>query len=165
VDWSALVDSTLQGARESIWLRLVVSSVGGAVATLVAFGIQKLWRGRNLYSRLRRDAARALRDQGEQHAQLEHRHEAIELFDLSVQLNPDDPHAYYARGNLHAELGNPELALSDWRRCVALFPEHRDARRRILELGQKPHTRRSFGYLLWGGVGVLLLIVLVVAIA
>jgi tetratricopeptide (TPR) repeat protein len=155
----ALIESILQGARESVWQRLVVSSAGGAIAMLIAFGLQKIWRRWISHSTTCRDAARALRHQAVHYAQLQQRLEAMELFDLSIELNRKDPHAYYLRGNLHAQLGNPQLATSDWKRCLALSPEHRGAQRRILEIGEQSDARRRL--LLWGGVAVFLLFALV----
>jgi tetratricopeptide (TPR) repeat protein len=158
VDW---INSILEGARESVWQRLVVSIVGGALAALLALALQKLRRSWLVRSTTCRHAARVLRNEGERYAQMNHRHNAMELFDLSVQLNPNDPHVYYLRGNLHAELGNPRLATADWTRCLALFPEHHDAKRRVAEIGELSNSHRNLQLPLWIGVGLLLLFALV----
>jgi tetratricopeptide (TPR) repeat protein len=162
VDLPASAETVLQAARDNIWLRLVVASAVGGVCVFTVTAVSKLWGWWKGRSARHERAARALSDQGEYHVQLKHRHEALELFDLSVQLNPTQGHVYYLRGCLHAELGDPNRAIADWRRCVARLPRHRDAQRRLAQLGQyaaQPIAPR-WGYL-WGAVAILLLIALV----
>jgi tetratricopeptide (TPR) repeat protein len=161
VDWSTLVESILRDARDSLSYRLIIAGLGGLLAVLVVAGHGRLWRWWSERSAKREGAARALRDQGEYHVQLKHRHEALELFDLSVLLDPRDGHVYYLRGCLHAELGDPNQAVADWRRCLTRFPRHRDAQRRLAELGQYTQLATPRWAYLWGAVAVLLFFTLV----
>ena len=161
VDLPALVEGVFQAARDSVWHRLMVASLGGVVSVLIVAGLRKLWRRWIGYSAKRQTVARVLSDQGEYHAQLKHRHEAMELYDLSVQLDPKEGHVYYLRGCLHAEMGDPNRAVADWRRCLAQLPRHPDAERRLTELGAKTQSFvRPWAYVC-GVTAVLLLVILV----
>jgi tetratricopeptide (TPR) repeat protein len=161
VDWPALVEGTFEAARESVWLRFIVAGIGGLVSVLVVMAVGSLRRWSIERWARRQGAARALRDQAEYHAQLKHRHEALELFDLSIELNPREGQVYYLRGCLHAELGDPNRAVSDWRRCLARLPRHRDAQRRLSEMGQHAQAAMPRAAFLWGAVAVLLFFTLV----
>jgi len=161
VDWPALVEGIFEAARESVWLRFIVAGIGGLISVLVVAGVSSLRRWSAERSAKRQGAARALRDQGEYHAQLKHRHEALELFDLSIELNPREGQVYYMRGCLHAELGDPHRAAADWRRCLVRIPRHRDAQRRLSEMNQHAQPAMPRAAFLWGAVAVLLLFTLV----
>ena len=162
MNWQVVVERILQDAQDNVWHRLIVSGAGGLVAVLIVAGFGALRRRRTAHSPQRPEAARALRDQGEYHVQLKHRHEAMELFDLSVRLNPRDGHVHYLRGCLYAELGDPDRAIADLTRCLARLPQHRDAERKLAQLGgehaQPVMPRLGF---LWGTVALLLLIAIV----
>jgi tetratricopeptide (TPR) repeat protein len=161
VDWPALVEGIFAAARESAWHRFIVAGIGGLLSVLAVAAVSSLRRWWTERSAKRQGAARALRDQGEYHAQLKHRHEALELFDLSIELNPREGQVYYLRGCLHAELGDPNRAVADWRRCLARLPRHRDAHRRLSETGQHAQAAMPRAAFLWGAVAVLLFFTLV----
>ncbi|HJZ44082.1 MAG TPA: tetratricopeptide repeat protein [Hyphomicrobiaceae bacterium] len=161
MDWPALVEGIFRDARDDVSLRLVIAALVGLVSVLVVAGHRRLRRWWIERSAKRQAAARALREQGEYHVQLKHRHEAMELFDLSVQLNPREGRVYYLRGCLHAELGDPDRAIADWRRCLARLPRHRDAQRRLAEIGRSAQPMVPRWAYLWGAVAVLLFFTLV----
>jgi tetratricopeptide (TPR) repeat protein len=161
VDWPTLLAGILEAARVSVWHRLMLAGIGGLLSVLIVAAVNGLRRWRRERSARRRGVARTLRDQGEYHAQLKHRHEALELFDLSIELNPREGQVYYMRGCLHAELGDPNRAAADWRRCLARLPRHRDANRRLSEVGQRAQAAMPRSAFLWGAVAVLLLFTLV----
>jgi len=164
VDLPALVEGVFRAAQDNIWHRLIVASLVSAGCLLIVAGLSKLWRRRIGISAKRKGAAKALRDQGEYHTQLKHRHEAMELYDLSVHLNSRDGHVYYLRGCLHAELGDPNAAIADWKRCLARFPGHPDAKRRLTELGGlAPPLVPGWAYLC--GVGAVILLLTIVGIS
>lgn len=161
MDWPSLVAGILQDARDSVPHRFILAGLGGVLAVFTVAAYGSLWRWWYERSAKRQGAARALREQGEYHVQLKHRHEALELFDLSVQLHSKEGHVYYLRGCLHAELGDPNRAVADWRRCLLLMPRHRDAQRRLAEIGQYALPVAPRWAYLWGAVAVLLLFTLV----
>ncbi len=161
MDWPTLLEGFFEAARESVWHRFVVAGIGGLLCVLVVAAVNSLRRWRGERSARRRGAARALRDQGEYHAQLKHRHEALELYDLSIELNPREGQVYFMRGCLYAELGDPNRAAADWRRCLARLPRHRDANRRLSEMGHQAQAAMPRAAFLWGAVAVLLLFTLV----
>lgn len=164
MDWQVLVERILKNAQDNVWQRLIVSGLGGLLVVLIVAGFGALRRRRSARSLQHLEAARVLRDQGEYHVQQKRRHEALELFDLSLQLDPRDGHVHYLRGCLYAELGEPDRAIADLTRCLARLPEHRDAQRKLAQLGGEyvppAAPRLSF---LWG-VAVLLLLVAIVSI-
>lgn len=53
--------------------------------------------------------------------------EAIELYDWSIQLQPDNDRAWYGRGDALANLGRYEEALSSFNQAVKLNSEHAEA--------------------------------------
>lgn len=161
MDLATLVEGIFQAARESVWHRLIVAGLGGLLSVLLVAGLGKLWRWWVERTLRRQGAARALREQGEYHAQLKHRHEAMELYDLSIELNPSEGEVYYLRGCLHAELGDPNRAVADWRRCLVRLPRHRDAQRRLAEMGQPSQAIVPRAAFVWGAVAVLLFFTLV----
>jgi tetratricopeptide (TPR) repeat protein len=161
VDWPDLVEGIFRDARDSVSLRFVIAALVGLMSVLVVAGHRLLRRWWIERSAKRQGAGRALREQGEYHVQLKHRHEAMELFDLSVQLSPREGHVYYLRGCLHAELGDPDRAIADWRRCLARLPRHRDAQRRLAEIGRPAQPMVPRWAYLWGAAAVLLFFTLV----
>jgi tetratricopeptide (TPR) repeat protein len=140
-DWPAWVEGAFRHAQENAWYRLLIAALGALAAVIIVAGFRRLrpkWIER--WSPRQR-AASALRDQGEYHGQLKHRGEAMELYNLAIELRPQDGHAYYLRGCLHAELGDPRRAVADWRRCLARLPRHRDAKRKLTEMSE--HVQSS----------------------
>jgi hypothetical protein len=76
VDWPSLVEGILQDARDSVPHRFILAGLGGVLAVFIVAGYGSLWRWWYERSAKRQGAAGALREQGEYHVQLKHRHEA-----------------------------------------------------------------------------------------
>src|SRR5438552_2593377 len=55
---------------------------------------------------------------------LHHREQAMELYDLSVRLNPRAAQVYYLRGCLKEQLGELNRAIADWQRCLSRHRDH-----------------------------------------
>ncbi|MFX8949803.1 tetratricopeptide repeat protein, partial [Acinetobacter baumannii] len=47
---------------------------------------------------------------------------ALADYNQAVALSPDDPNAYFSRGNGHMAKGNLELARSDFEQAIRLYP-------------------------------------------
>ena len=54
-----------------------------------------------------------------------------------MELSPEDPAAYHARGYAYAEMGARHLAVEDFGRAVALNPEDVDSRRNRAALNRE----------------------------
>jgi tetratricopeptide (TPR) repeat protein len=163
-NWSSLLQDILHDAKQNAWHRLLIAAAVALTVVVVLAVVRRLWRTWSAHWLPRQKAARALIEQGEYHAHLKHRSEAMELYNLAVELHPRNGHVYYLRGCLYAEFGDPRRAIADWKRCLARLPRHADARRRLMDIEQ--HTRSSWQQptsLL--GVTVVLVVVLLVAIA
>jgi hypothetical protein len=121
MDWSAL--APLFECELSGRTRLIVGVLGavGSVGTFVVI-IERILRGVR-----HRRAAAALRDEGEFRARLNHRDRAMELYDLSIKLNPKAAHVYYLRGMLREEMNNLTGAVRDWKMCVDRLSTHSGA--------------------------------------
>jgi|RhiMetdeSRZDD1v2_1073273.scaffolds.fasta_scaffold171125_3 tetratricopeptide (TPR) repeat protein len=107
---------------------LLMSASANLVALIAA--LYAFWRW---WTRPPKDrkAASALRDEGEFRASLNHRQRAMELYDLSIRLNPGAAHVYYLRGCLLEEIGRINQAIAAWERCVECLPNHPDALQKL----------------------------------
>ena len=159
MDWPALVESVFRCAPGHEWL--IIASLFGVSSAIIVAALIKLWRLRFGPTANHRRAAKALRNQGQFNAQLNHRQQAMELFDLSIQLNPGQGHAYYLRGCLYAELGDANRAIADWKRCLAQLPRHRDAKQRLADLGGHAQSFVQRWAYVCGVAAVVLLVILV----
>ena len=55
----------------------------------------------------------------------------MELYDLSIRLNPNAGQVYYLRGDLHERNGDLNRAIADWKRCLKRLPAHPGARTKL----------------------------------
>jgi len=88
-------------------------------------------------------AAAALRDEAAHRLQLGHRRKAMELYDLSVRLNPRAGHVYYLRGLLHERDGDLRQAIEDWRRCLDRLPHNNLAEQKLAQYAAAPVNERG----------------------
>jgi tetratricopeptide (TPR) repeat protein len=98
-----------------------------------------------------------LRKQGYYHARLNHRAQAMELYDLAIQLNPRAAHVHFLRGELHLKMGERNRAIADWQRCLQRLPRHDRARRRLADEGIAQPTGGGLAYIRAGVVALLLI--------
>jgi tetratricopeptide (TPR) repeat protein len=144
MDWS-LLDVLLQcqPGYEQLHLIILLLSVVASLAAVVgaSYRLCRWWTGP---PRRQRYAARALRIEGQYHAQLNHRLRAMELYEFSIRLNPNAAHVYYLRGNVHQVMGNINRAIADWKRCLHRQPGHLQARHRLAQSGINFHSTLSF---------------------
>jgi len=136
MDWSGLVQSLLRCQLGSEQPHLIVLVLGAAASTAIVGALYALWRwwrgGRH------RRAADALRDEGAHRAQIGHRRAAIDLYTLSIRLNPRAGHVYYLRGLLHESDGNLARAIADWRRSLQRLPHGNASQRKLEQYGALP---------------------------
>ena len=65
--------------------------------------------------------------QAQSHSQQKHWKDALEYFDLALQLDPELPEAYAGRGNMKIRLGKSKEALKDFEKAYALDPYNSQA--------------------------------------
>jgi tetratricopeptide (TPR) repeat protein len=63
-------------------------------------------------------------DRGIAKWRMNHTKEAIDDFNQSIQLSPENPNVYNNRGNALMDLGHPDEAIKDFDRAVALSPNY-----------------------------------------
>ena len=92
----------------------------GGVATIATFlaAVYRLYRWLSNPARRHVGAATALLEEGKNRARVGEVERAMELYDLSIRLNPDTGHVYYLRGLLHERNENLARAIADWRRSL-----------------------------------------------
>ena len=62
----------------------------------------------------------------------------MELYDLSIRLNPDTGHVYYLRGLLHERNENLARAIADWRRSLDRLPANNPAEQKLTQYAAQP---------------------------
>ena len=135
MDWQALEDLLrCQAGNYMLHRAVLVLGAGASIATIV-FSLHRLWRWLVGPSGRNRRAARALREQGAHHAFLQHHREALELYDLSAQLNPGAAQVYFLRGCVKEELDQINRAIADWKRCLERLPKHAGATQKLAQYG------------------------------
>jgi tetratricopeptide (TPR) repeat protein len=162
MDWQALVG--LLGCQEGNELLHRTALVLGACASIatIAAALYRLWRWVFGPSGRQRRAARALREQGELHARLNHTEQAMELYDFSARMNPGAAHVYFLRGCLKEHLEQINRAIADWKRCLLRHPNHSGAIQKLAQYGVRG---AGSGWSSWAiaasaGAGVLVIFVL-----
>jgi hypothetical protein len=106
----------------------------GAIASAVTITLTS----HTLYRRLVgpsgpvRRAAEALRAEGENRAAQRDWRRALELYNLSILMNPRAAQAYYLRGLIKEQRGEMNRAIADWKRCRDRHPTHFGAREKLL---------------------------------
>ena len=160
MDWSAFHGLLRCEPGNPLQTVLAIIGTAAGLVTIIAGGY-RLWRWWYGPPARQRRAARALRTQGHYHARLNHRQQAMELYELSIRLNPRQAHVYYLRGCLYAVLRQRAKAVADWNRCLARLPRHRDATQKLADLGERVQLGLPPWAYVCGAGAVLLLVALV----
>jgi tetratricopeptide (TPR) repeat protein len=133
MDWFNDVLGLCSSSRE---FHLLLTGLG-ALASLVSItvGIRALWRSWFGPPSRHRRAAKLLRIEGHHHARLNHHERAMELYELSAQLNPKAGEVFYLRGLLREAMGDFSGAVQDWKRCLERLPRHEAALAKLERAG------------------------------
>ena len=120
---------------DDYWLGLQISAT-----------VEKLWRLPG------GDTVNLLVDRADMALQKNESEKAIKFLDAAVDLAPDYAEAWNKRAFAHARLGHTDLALGDWRRVLALEPNHFRALegmgKHLLEAGEKKGALKALEQLL-----------------
>ncbi len=120
---------------DDYWLGLQISAT-----------VEKLWRLPG------GDTVNLLVDRAEIAAQKNEVDKAVKFLDAAVDLAPDYAEAWNRRAFAHARLGHTDLALGDWRRVLALEPNHFRALegmgKLLIEAGEKKGALKAYEQLL-----------------
>ena len=129
--------------------RLIVILLG-AIASAVTITVASNTLYRRLFgpSGPVKRAADALRAEGENRAAQRDWRRALELYNLSIFMNPRAAHVYYLRGLIRERRGEMNRAIADWKRCQARHPTHFGAREKLLHCepapSRAPHWRLAY---------------------
>jgi tetratricopeptide (TPR) repeat protein len=131
MDWT-IFGAPLSCDAAMLGLRVSLAVLGGLAAffTVCAY-LYKLYRWSAGPDWRHKRAADALRDEGAYRASINHGARAMELFDLSIQVNPRAAHTYYLRGCLKEQQGELPRAIADWQRCIERLATHAGALERL----------------------------------
>jgi hypothetical protein len=117
-------------------LKHVVLLLSGVAysATIIGtlYGLWRWWFGP---LKRHRRAARVLRNEARFRARLNHVRIALELYDLSVRLNPRAGYTYFLRGCLRADRGDTKRAIADLNRCLERLRGYGPAEKKLEALG------------------------------
>ena len=120
---------------DEYWLGLQISAT-----------VEKLWRLPG------GDTVNLLVERGDMALQKNESEKAIKFLDAAVDLAPDYAVAWNKRAFAHARLGHTDAALGDWRRVLALEPNHFRALegmgKYLLDAGEKKGALKAFEQLL-----------------
>ena len=120
---------------DDYWLGLQISAT-----------VEKLWRLPG------GDTVNLLVDRADMALQKNESEKAIKFLDAAVDLAPDYAEAWNKRAFAHARLGHTDAALGDWRRVLALEPNHFRALegmgKHLLEAGEKKGALKALEQLL-----------------
>ena len=159
MDWSAF-EGLLRCQPGNEELHQIVLILGGltTIATILA-AVHRLWRWLSTPPPRHVGAATALSEEGKNRAQVGEVERAMELYDLSIRLNPDADHVYYLRGLLHERDENLARAIADWRRSLDRLPANNPAEQKLIQYAaQRCQEFASYQWVYAYGVCGLLLI-------
>lgn len=166
MDWAGLLDGVLRCQPGNEQLHHLILVLGGlASCATIAAVLYKVFRWARPPSSKHAAAAAALRDEAAHRLQLGHRRKAMELYDLSVRLNPRAGHVYYLRGLLHERDGDLRQAIEDWRRCLNRLPHNNLAEQKLAQYAATPvHERGRYRWVYAYGVTAIVLLAAVLGI-
>src|SRR5262245_59048268 len=143
MDWSAF-EGLLRCQPGNEQLHQIVLIVGGlaTIATILA-AVYRLCRWLANPPPRHVGAARALCEEGKNRAQVGEVGRALELYDMSIRLNPDAGHVYYLRGLLHERDENLASAIVDWRRSLDRLPANNPAEQKLIQYAAQPYQESA----------------------
>jgi tetratricopeptide (TPR) repeat protein len=144
MEWSALLDSVLRCHPGNEQLHQIILVLGGlaSCATIIAAlykGFRWAWPPPPKHGA----AAAALRDEGTHRAQLGHLRNAMNLYTLSIRLNPKAGHVYHLRGVLYEMNGDLPQAIADWKRSLERLPDNNPSEQKLAQYAATPVDERS----------------------
>jgi tetratricopeptide (TPR) repeat protein len=138
MDWSVFEGLLhCQPGKEQLYQ--IVLFLGGlaTIATILA-AVRPLYRRLTNPPPRHAGVATALLEEGKNRAQVGQVKRAMELYDLSIRLNPDAGHIYYLRGLLHERDENLPRAIADWRRSLDRLPANNPAEQKLNQYAAQP---------------------------
>jgi len=166
MDWSALSDSVFRCQPGNEQLRIIIIALGGlASSATISAALYKMCRWFWAPPATHGAAAAALRLEGEHRAQLNQLRHAMNLYDLSIRLNPKAGHVFYLRGLLHERNGDLAKAIADWKRSLERLPHSNPAERKLAQYAATAVDERSRHRWIYAyGVSALVLLVAMLGI-
>src|SRR5262249_57720876 len=90
---------------------------------------------------------------------------AMNLYDLSIRLNPKAGHTYHLRGLLHERSGDLTQAITDWKKSLQRLPRNNPAEQKLAQyaataVDERTRYRWVFAY----GVSAIVMLVAMLCI-